>query len=109
MKNFAEQWNTLITQKDEDASETLKISKALPVIKWVETFRDHLYRCLIVKNIHISYVTCTDVGVAGVVPRQEAGQHYSTEHGFLEGYLVFRASPTHGLYCNNNAKVYHKM
>ena len=33
MKNFDEQWKALTTRKDEGAPETLKISKALPVIK----------------------------------------------------------------------------
>ena len=50
-----------------------------------------------------------DVGVAGVVLPQEAGQPYSTEHGLLEGDLIFCASHTHRLYRNDNAIVYHNM
>ena len=68
MKNFAEQWKALTTRKDEDAPETPKISKALPVIKWVETFRNHLYRCLRVSMIHLAYVTRPEVGLAGFFP-----------------------------------------
>ena len=70
MNNFSEKWKSLTTQKDEGALETLKISKDLPFIKWVEMFRDHLNGCLIVRKILLSYLTCPDVGVAGAVPLQ---------------------------------------
>ena len=73
IKNFAEKWKALTTRKDEDAPETLKISKALLVIKWLKRFRNNIYRCLRVKKTPLVYVTCPDVGVTGLVPLQEAG------------------------------------
>ena len=72
-------------------------------------FRNHLNRYLGVRKIPIAYVTRPDVGVSGVVPPQEVGQTYSTEHGSLEGDLIFCASHTHRLYRNDNAIVYHNM
>lgn len=56
MKNFGEQWKALTNRKEDDDPDTPKISKALPVIKWVETFRDHLNRCIGVRNIPLTYV-----------------------------------------------------
>ena len=44
MKNFHIQWITLTEKKGDDSSETPKISKALPVIKWTEAFQDFLSR-----------------------------------------------------------------
>ena len=61
------------------------------------------------RKILLVYVNRPDVGVAGVVLPKEAGWPFSTEHGLLEGYLIFRASHTHGLYHNDNVTVYHKM
>jgi hypothetical protein len=42
MKNFAEQWKALENKKSADKPEVPKITKALPVIKWTEAFRDYL-------------------------------------------------------------------
>ena len=72
-------------------------------------FRNHLNRYLGVRKIPISYVTRPDVGVEGGVPPNEAGHTYSTEHDPLEGDLIFRASHTHGIYCNHHVTVYHNM
>ena len=70
MKNFPEKWKALTTRKYEDATETPKISNALPDIKWVETFHNHLCRCIGVSKITLSYVNHPDVGVEGLVPPQ---------------------------------------
>ena len=44
MKNFDIQWTVLKEKKGDDSPETPKISKALPVIKWMEAFKDFLNR-----------------------------------------------------------------
>ena len=44
-----------------------------------------------------------------MVTLQESGRPYYAEHVSLEGYLVFRASHTHGRYRNNNVTLYHNM
>ena len=44
MKNFDVQWTALKEKKGEGSPETPKISKALPVIKWMEAFQDLLNR-----------------------------------------------------------------
>ena len=82
MKNFAEQWKALTMRKDKSAPKIPKISKALPVIKRVKTFRNHLNRYLGVRKIHIAYLTFPYVGVTGVVPPQDSGQPYSADNGF---------------------------
>ena len=50
MKNFDIQWTALKEKKGEDSPETVKISKALPVIKWTEAFQDFLNRRLEIKT-----------------------------------------------------------
>ena len=44
MKNFEVQWKALTSKKEEDEPETPKITKGLNVMKWSESFRDHLHR-----------------------------------------------------------------
>jgi hypothetical protein len=43
MKNFSEQWKALEDKKAGKDPEVLKTTKALPVVKWTEAFRDHMH------------------------------------------------------------------
>ena len=88
MKNFGDQWKALKNCKEDDKAETLNISKDLPTIKWVETFRNHLCRCIGVRNIPLAYVVRPDVVVAAVVPPIEPGQPFSVLNGSIEGDLI---------------------
>jgi len=40
--NFEHQWKAIKDQKDKDVPDVPKISKALPVLKWLEAFDDFL-------------------------------------------------------------------
>jgi len=42
MKNFEIQWKAIKDKKDEHEPELPKISRALPIVKWTEAFRDYL-------------------------------------------------------------------
>jgi hypothetical protein len=54
MKNFAAQWKAIKDKKKADAPEVPKITKALPIIKWTEAFRDYLHRMIGVRMALIS-------------------------------------------------------
>jgi hypothetical protein len=56
MKNFAAQWKALEDKKKVDEPEVPKITKALPVIKRTEAFRDCLHRMIGVRTIPLAYV-----------------------------------------------------
>jgi hypothetical protein len=43
MKNFSEQWKSFENKKGGDKPDVQMISKALPIIKWTEAFRDYLH------------------------------------------------------------------
>ena len=43
MKNFEIQWKALKDQKEDDDPTILKITEALPLIKWMEAFTDFLH------------------------------------------------------------------
>ena len=109
MKNFGDKWKALKTRKEDDKAETPKISKDLPTTKWVETFRDHLCRCIGVRNTPLAYVVRPYVVVAAVVTPLEPGQPFLVLDGSIEGYMISQASHTHGLYRDDNATVYYKM
>ena len=56
MRNFEIQWNALEDKKRAEEPEVPKITKALPIIKWTEAFRDYLHRMIGVRTIPLAYV-----------------------------------------------------
>ena len=109
VRNFEEQWKALSAKKDEDDPDTPLISKALPIIKWCESFKDHLHRCVGVRHVPLAYVIRDNVTVPVVCPALLPGQPYSVEHGSIEMDLMERALHTHGLFREDNATVYFKI
>jgi hypothetical protein len=107
MKNFEVQWKALKVKQKEESPETPKISKALPVIKWTEAFRDFLYRVVGVRTIPLCYVIRDTVHVPATAPALAQNQPHSNEHESVEGELVARASHEHALFRDDNASVYH--
>ena len=56
MKNFELQWKALKERKGDDSPDVTKISKALPVIKWMEAFQDFLNRKIWNCNVPLAYI-----------------------------------------------------
>ena len=106
MKNFDIQWTALKEKKGEDSPETPKISKALPVIKWMEAFQDFLNRKIGNQNIPLAYIICDEPNPPAVAPPFAPGQPHSIEHGSVEAELITRASHTHALFRNDNSDLY---
>ena len=108
MKNFAEQWKALEDLKSGDEPEVPKITKALPIIKWTEAFRDYLHRVIGVGTIPLAYVIRPDAAVPPI-GAQAAGTPHSTEHEAIETELIARASHGHPLFRGDNSAVYYKL
>lgn len=109
MRNFGEQWKAIKDKSKESEPEVPKISKTLPLIRWIEVFQDHCYRCLGVRYIPLAYVIRTDVAVPAVCPDAAINQPFSTEHGSVLDDLVMRAGHDHGLFGQDNQGVYFKL
>ena len=104
MKNFEIQWKALKAKKDIDIPDVPKITKSLPVLKWMEVFKDFLALVIGVRVIPLSYVICEEETVPAQVPNL-----HSTEHRSVEAELIARASHNHALFCDDNAAVYHHL
>ena len=109
MSRFGEIWKSIVKRKKADEPEVPTISKALPVMRWTEAFRDHLHRCIGSRHIPLAYVIRDEVTVANVCPPLANNQPYTDEHKSVEGDMIARASHTHGLYAADNAAVYFKL
>ena len=80
MKNFDIQWTALKEKKREDSPDTPKISKALPVIKWMEAFQDFLNRKIGNQNIPLAYIIRDEPNPPAATPHLAPGQPHSIEH-----------------------------
>ena len=106
MRNFDIQWTTLKEKKGEDSPETPKISKALPVIKWTEAFKDFLNRKIGNRNIPLVYIIRDEPNPPALAPPLVPGQPHSFEHGSVEAELIARALHAHVLFRNDNSDLY---
>ena len=107
MKNFEIQWKALKERQSDDPPDTPKITRALPVLRWTEAFKDFLSRVIGVRTIPLSYVIREEATPPAAIPALANDQPHSAEHKSVEGELVARASHTHPLYRDDNATVYH--
>ena len=88
MKNFDIQWTTLKEKKGDDSPRTPKISKVLPVIKWMEAFQDFLTRKIGNRNIPLAYIICDEPNPPAAAPPLAPGQPHSIEHRYVEAELI---------------------
>ena len=109
MSNFKDLWKAICDRKDAGDPDTPAISKALPIMKWTESFTDHLNRCIGVRYVPLSYVIRKNDTVVAICPALAADQPYSELYGSVEGDMIARASFTNGLYRSDNAAVYYKL
>ena len=106
MKNFEIQWTALKDREKDDDPEVPKITKALPIIKWMEAFQDFLHQIIRVRMILLAYVICTTVNVPALPPQLTVNQPHSDKHGSVETGLITWLSHTHALYHDDISLVY---
>ena len=109
MSRFGEIWKSISKRKETDEPEVPIISKALPVMRWTESFRDHLHRCIGARHIPLSYVIRENATVANTIGPLANNQPYSEEHGSVKADMIAHASQNHELYPADNAVVYFKL
>ena len=88
MKNFEIQWKALKERKADDSHDVPKISKVLPVIKWMEAFQDFLNRKIGNCNIPLVYIIHDEPNPPPTAPPLAAAQPHSIEHGSVESELI---------------------
>ena len=106
MKNFEIQGTALKDRKKDDDPEVPKITKALPIIKWMEAFQEFLHQIIGVRVIPLVYVIHTTVNIPAPPSQLTVNQPHSNEHGSVEAELIDHSSHTHALYCDDDLSVY---
>jgi hypothetical protein len=106
MMNFSEQWKALEDKKGGDEPDVPMISKALPIIKWTEAFRDYLHQVIGVHTIPLAYVIRPEATVP-TIGAQAAGTPHSVQHEAINAEMIARASHGHPLFREDNSSVYY--
>ena len=88
MKNFEVQWKVLKERKGDESPDVPKISKALPVIKWMEAFQDFPNKKIGNRNTPLAYIIHDKPNPPAAVPPLAVGHPHSIEHGSIESELI---------------------
>lgn len=107
IKNFDDQWSAIVARKDDKNIEVPKVTRALPILKWLEAFVDFLHRKVGTRHIPLAYVIRAEENPPAVAPALMAHLPHSEEHGSVEEELIARASHDHALFRDDNAQVYY--
>lgn len=81
-------WEALKAHKKVDEPEVPKLSKGILMIKWVESFNDHLCQCIGMQMVPLTYVTRKNAEVPAQCPPLAAGQPYSEQFGSIEDDMI---------------------
>ena len=109
MSNLKDLWKAIVDRKDSGEPETPKITKALPIMKWTDSFTDHLNRCIGARYVPLSYVIRPKEAVSALCPPLFMDQPYSDMHRSVEGDMIACVSHSSGLYKTDNASAYYKL
>ena len=106
IRNFSQQWKSLMDRKEGDQPEVPKISKELGILRWSEAFKDFLHRCIGARGAPLSYVVRSIVVPQGPLPPTATDCPHTEANGSVENDLVAFASHDHPLYRDDSKKVY---
>ena len=75
--------------------------------KWLESFQQHLYEKIGVRNTPFTYLTCPDVAAPAVLLPWAALQPFSSYYLLIEEELKFCITHTQNLFQADNSAVFH--
>ena len=106
LKGFHEEWESIIKLSEEDRPKVPALSKNQTPIRWMESFKDCLYRTYGVRTCPISYVIRESPQVEPEINDPLGpGQCFGRSGSVLEE-LILRLNHTDPLYKTDNALVY---
>ena len=106
LQDFREQWKALEIKSQEDDSSVPHITKALPIVKWTESFEDFLHQVVGVRCIPLAYLVRGYTIPLPTPPPLENSRSYSAVSGSVEMELISRATYNHSSFKEDNKKLY---
>ena len=106
LKCFAEHIKALEKKAKDDTPAVPKITKAMPIAKWSESFAIHLTVVLGCRQVPLAYLIRDTVEVPAVPDPLMVGKPYCEEHGSIVNELIARASHDHDMYAEDNGALF---
>ena len=106
LKDFSEQWESLVEKKDETVPDVPTITRALPIVRWTECFDDFLHQVIGHRMVPLAYLIRSNEAVDTPAPPLNNRNSYSEVHGSVEAELIARVSHTHNRFRDDNAKLF---
>jgi hypothetical protein len=106
LKDFSEQWESLVEKKDETVPDVPTITRALPIVRWTECFDDFLHQVIGHRMVPLAYLIRSNEEVENPAPPLAHRRSYSETHGSVEAELIARVSHTHNRFRDDNAKLF---
>ena len=104
LKHFKDEHASIKSLKKSNPTEVPKVSKNVPVLKWLESFETFLGNVIGSRDIPLSYVIRAEKVPCAAPPLAE-GLPYSEGHGSISEELVARATFNHPLFREDSKKV----
>lgn len=105
LKRLKDEKASIKSQKDSNPTEVPKVSKSLPILRWLESFETFLGNYVGTRDIPLSYVIRSESVPANDAPPLKPGYPYSEEYGSVSEELVARATFEHPLFREDSKKV----
>lgn len=106
LQDFGEQWKALEIKAKEDDPNVPHITKALPIVKWTESFEDFLHQVIGVRRIPLAYLVRGYTIPLANPPTLDTNKSYSASTGSVEMELISRATYDHSSFKEDNKKLY---
>ncbi len=100
LKNFDFQWMAIKEKKKQDDTKVPKLMKHGSIIKWIESFKLHLFSVIGVQNCLLIFVirNAQDVSTAKHRPALIAYQAFCTKCGLFEEEMIALSTHDHPLF-----------
>ena len=110
LRAFYDEYEAIVKMSKSESPSVPHVSKNNTVIRWVESFKDHLSRVFGVRNCPLTYLIRPEVDVEdeSLAPLL-TGHAYSEKHGSILEELVSRLSHNDSLYKIDNAMLFTKL
>ena len=107
LRGFYVEWEAIVKQSNEDKPKVPVLSRSQTPVRWIESFKDCLFRTFGVRTCPLAYVIRPEIAVPPEAQHPlQPGLAYSVDSGSVLQEMITRYSHNHALYRTDNNMVY---
>jgi hypothetical protein len=105
LRHFKDEQAAIKSQKDANPTDVPKVTKSVPILRWLESFETFLGNVIGTRDIPLSYVIRPSAVPDAQAPPLRPGYPFSDMYGSVSEELVHRATYDHPLFREDSKKV----